>query len=287
MKIVSFATENHVGLENLKLSLSKVNGWEHTIIGLNTKWKGWITRMQAYRDFCKNLENQNEIIVFSDAYDVLCLQSSETFLELYQEFANDKIIIGAEIGCAANCFPPTQWWSENDIQKDAKRKFVNGGLIAGSAKMIGTMWEWAIEQKFDDDQIALGHYTNTYPDLIFLDVNSLFFFNDHDAVSSYDIKEDNSLIENGKALKPFFIHFHGLNIHTSVPFTNSKKTLFEVGKNYKKVGAQINGDDHITSFPPDYRSSNLGIWVERSGFFLLFFIFLFVLFALIIYKNKH
>ncbi len=286
MKIVSFATSNHVGLENLKLSISKVNGWEHIIIGQGIKWKGWITRMQHYRDYCESLGD--EIIVFSDAYDVLCLRGSDHFLELYNQYAKDKIIIGAELGChPGNCFPPEEWYNENDLDKNSvARRFVNGGLIAGPANKIFNMWKWAIENKFDDDQIALGNYTNSYPHLIFLDIESIFFFNDQNAVSKYEFDEkDNSIVEDLKIKTPFFIHFHGLNINTSIPITTKKKDLFEVGKNYKKIGLHVNGAEHINGFPPDTRSSQLGIWVERSAYFLIFFIFLALLIILISHKK--
>src|SRR6188768_2470942 len=130
MKVISFANQNHVGLENFKLSLSKCKGWDQIIIGMGMKWQGWQTRMKMYKDFLQKLENQDEIVVLSDAYDVLCLKESDDFLQLYNLHCDNKIIIGAECGCHPdNCFPPVQWWQENGIPLDFVRKFCNGGLI--------------------------------------------------------------------------------------------------------------------------------------------------------------
>ncbi len=286
MKLVSFSTSNHVGLENLKLSISKVNGWEHIIIGQNIKWKGWITRMKAYMDFCESQPNQNEIIVFSDAYDVLCLRSSDDFLKLYETHAKGKIVIGAEIGChPKNCVAPDQWWSQNQIPEQYEHttefggviaespRFVNGGLVAGPVNKITHMWKWALENAFLDDQIALANYTNEHVNLIFLDINSIFFFNDYNAISKYTLTQDNSLTDKNGIKIPFFIHFHGITASNVIPF---KKNLFEVGINYKQIGKQLNGDDHINAFPADSRIC-LAIWIERSIFYaIIFFLIIFL-----------
>ncbi len=288
MKIINFATSNHVGLENLKLSISKAGGWEQIVIGMNVRWQGWITRMNAYKDFCQSLEDQNEIIVLSDAYDVLCIRNGNDFQEVYNQYANKKIIIGAEKGCAmVNCFPPEQYWFENNIDKNEARRFVNNGLIAGPANKLAAMWTWAIENEFKDDQFAVGNYTDQFPQEIFLDKDILFFFNDENATSEYELNEkDNSITIENKIVKfPFFIHFHGININSSIPIANTQKKLFQVGLNYKKIGSTINGPEHITGFPPDNRSSQMGVWIERSAFYLVFFISFAILIILIIYKK--
>lgn len=299
MKIINFATENHVGLENLKLSIEKAGGWEQIRIGTDIKWQGWITRMKEYKKYCQELKNQDEIIVLSDAYDVLCLRSSIDFLSLYNQYAQNKIIIGAEIGChPGNCVAPNEWWNENNLNVDFKHikkgggiiseegpRFVNGGLIAGPAKKLSIMWEWALNEKFSDDQIALGNYTNQFPQEIFLDVDSNFFFNDYNATAKYILNEDNSISDDdGKMKTPFFIHFHGLTIGNFIPF-NNQKTLFDVGKNYKTVGKKLNGNDHINSFPTDSKT-NMAVWIERSVFYLLIFIFLTFLAILFFHKQK-
>ncbi len=298
MKLVSFSTSNHVGLENLKLSISKVNGWEHIIIGQNIKWKGWITRMKAYMDFCERQPNQDEIIVFSDAYDVLCLRSSDDFLKLYETHAKGKIVIGAEIGChPGNCVAPDQWWSQNQIPEQYEHtidfggcvvsespRFVNGGLVAGPANKIAQMWKWALENAFVDDQIALANYTNEHVNLIFLDINSIFFFNDYNAISKYTFNEDKSITDKNGTKNPFFIHFHGITARNFIALKNTKN-LSEVGINYKEVGKQLNGDDHIIAFPADSRVC-LVIWIERSVFYIIIFILIAFLVMVRISKMK-
>ncbi len=91
MKFVNFATSNHVGLENLTLSLSKQTGWEHVVLGKGEKWQGFTSKMKHYMNFCLRLTD------LADAYDVLCLRSQDDFLELYNKHAKDKIVLVQKI----------------------------------------------------------------------------------------------------------------------------------------------------------------------------------------------
>jgi hypothetical protein len=242
-------------------------------------WKGWITRMKAYLEYCSQ-QDPEKLIVLSDAFDVLCIRDGTGFETAFNELAKLQqcdIIIGAETGCDLNCFPPTTYWTLKDITAQCKRKYVNGGLMAGRAKHLAKLWDWCCASTFtEDDQVALGHYVNCFPEKVYLDIDSVLFFNDHLAQTKYvfDSKTHDIIYEN-KCLKPFFVHFHGLNINASVPFFNlSNGQLFDVGKNYKLIGEHINGKgEHIIDFPPDKRGFILGTSIERGvlvGFGALF-----------------
>ncbi len=263
VKVVCFANSNHVGLINLRRSIQP--GWDPVVIGQGLPWKGWITRMTNYKDFCGSLLPE-EVIVLSDAYDVLCLHGAERFEEEFKSF-HCGIIVGAETGCAGNCHAPTVWWEKFEVPASEKRKYCNGGLIAGYAGELHKMWCWIIEQKFQDDQIGIGCFTDTFPAKIKLDIGSKLFFNDHLAQTSYVfIKDERKIVVDNAVIKPFFIHFQGLNIDSSVPFFKIFNTedLFKVGKNYALIGQEINGKEHLTSFPADKRGSVLGICIERG-----------------------
>ncbi len=296
MKIINFANSNHVGLENLKLSIYKFSDWEHIVIGQNTKWVGWMTRMSAYQKYCESVLDQNEIIVFTDAYDVLCLRSPDGFLELYKQCASNKIVVGAEIGChPGNCIAPELYWAENNISDIFPHKkenggviaesprFVNGGLLAGPAHLFVKLWKWSLENKFEDDQRAIGQYSNEFPQDIYLDINSQFFFNDFNGILKYKLNDDNS-ITNETTKYPFFIHFHGILMQHFIP-SPMEKSLFQVGHNYKTVGSKINGSDQINGFPASPQSLE-AVWIERSCFYILLFILFGMLISVIILKQK-
>ncbi len=359
MEIVSFANVNHPGLLNLRNSIEKLGDWHHTILGENTEWKGWKTRMRAYRDHCASVD-PNKVIILCDAFDVLCVRNGAEFqstfdsilqshenkvkqtdeiesnehkepneffeynletepriesqlesqlepqLEPLQEskitidkITNDKaahkIIVGVEVGCDPNCFPPINYYHKKNINEwTVARRFLNGGLMAGHAGLLSKMWTWCLEKGFNDDQVALGHYTDSHHDDIILDLDSRLFFNDHLAETKYvfDTKTNHLVYEN-LILTPFLIHFPGINIEASIPFFNLFKTdeLFQVGRNYKMIGNHINGSDkQMNVFPPDKRGLSLGVIIERSiyvGFsVILLFVAIFLFFRLARSRKK-
>lgn len=325
--VASFANVNHPGLINLQNSIQKQGGWHHEILGTNVAWKGWMTRMKAYQNYCASLP-KNQLVVLCDAFDVLCIRNGLPFESIFEQMFSDKqdqqdekkdvvkeeiqkeekkeppednrqrkIVIGVETGCDFNCYPPKNYYLKNNIDELlTNRRFVNGGLMAGYAGDLDEMWVWCISKGFDDDQVALGHYVDTFPERICLDMHSNLFFNDHLAETTYTFCcKENRIVYENQVLTPFFVHFHGLNINTSVPFFNifKKEGLFQVGHNYKLIGNHINGDKQINQFPPDKRGLILGVTIERGvyiavslAFLLLLLFFLVVLFQRKIYTKK-
>ncbi len=269
MKLISFANKNHVGLVNLQTSLTKCKGWEHILIGQDVKWEGWITRMKAYVDICSTISPE-ELIVLCDAFDVLCLQSSDQFSNVFKTFQKN-IVIGSESDCKyPNCYEPKNYWAKCDIKQDEMKKYVNGGLMCGKASKLKEMWKWCVENYTSDDQYALGLYIDKYPLEVALDTKSILFFNDNSGQLKYEFNTiDNSITFNEVAIKPFFVHFQGVNIYSSLLVTNTfnEGKLFEVGSNYKKIGNHINGNDQINGFPADTRTTSLNMTIEHGVFY--------------------
>ncbi len=285
IKVISFANLNHVGLINLQKSIQP--GWKPVVIGSGEKWEGWITRMNAYKEFCANLP-EKELVVLCDAYDVLCLRDSAGFSDIFATFGTD-IVVGAESSCALNCHSPVNWWEHNNVPNNQPTRYFNGGLIAGLAGALAKMWQWIIEQKCADDQIGIGLYADQFVSTIHLDMNSKMFFNDHLAQTNYKFNaESRSIVLNNNILRPFFIHFQGVNIDSSVPFFNIFRTSsqFQVGKNYVTVGKAINGSEHLTAYPADKRGSVLGICIERGVVAGLAILFILTIVACIVIDKR-
>ena len=81
--ILTFANKNTAGLINFKNSFAKFPDWNLHIIGMGQEWKGWITRMSAYRDFAQQCDPET-LLVCLDGYDVLCLRNSDQFYENFK-----------------------------------------------------------------------------------------------------------------------------------------------------------------------------------------------------------
>jgi hypothetical protein len=293
IQLISFANANHPGLENFKKSVEKHQGWDLVLLGENTEWKGWTTRMTCYRDHCYSLP-PDQIIVLCDAYDVLCLRDSVNFLTSFKNMVREKdakIVVGVETGCDfINCYPPKEYWKKYDVDLKSTRKFVNAGFVAGHASAIGDMWDWCIKSKFEDDQYGVGAFVDAHLEEVVMDLKSDLVFNDERAEMNYTFdKNGHELIYENQRLRPYFVHFPGLCISNSVPFYHLfKSELFQVGKNYKIVGQAINGEqEHITHFPPDRRGLVLGTTIEQGVFIGLVTAFTIVfIFAICFYAQR-
>ncbi len=286
MKLISFANYNHGGLVNLKNSLTNKN-WEHCIIGKGVKWEGWTTRSKSYISFLSQL-NKDEIVVLCDAFDVLCLKSSDDFLNKFESL-NRPIVIGAETACFLNCVPPTNWWltEYGDVHTTSKYKYCNGGLLAGKVQHLITMYQWGLDQKIEDDQMALGRYINQFPENIWLDHEQVLFLNDPWGNTNYKFNVyNNSLLLNDKrTITPFFLHFPGFSGIGSTPIVTifNPKSMFKIGKNYITVGNALNGKQQINELPVDKKLFTPTMWTERAIYLC---VILLILIAIIFFVSK-
>lgn len=280
--VVTFANKNNAGFINFQKSFERFRGWDLHIIGKKVAWKGWITRMTHYRDYARKTD-PNEILVFLDAFDVVCIRDSDNFEKNFQD-ANKKYVFGCERVCntMATCKKPVRWQKVNHVYNF----FVNGGCIIARAKDIAYMWEWCIQNKHTkDDQVALGYFMDAHPHDIVLDTRHTFIFNDLFGKSDLSI-QDNKIMWDEQRLHAYFIHFPGLMLLPSISLN------FHVGKvpaNYVVIVKHILGDEGITELPINtdiYEQSWIGITVIFIMIFLLLVLFI-VLYALCKNKNRH
>ena len=277
MKLVTFCNRNHPGLKNLEASCSSVTfGWELIIVGKDTIWKGFRSKMEGYLAECRKLD-ANEVIVVCDAFDVLCLRSSDEFLSKFESF-NADIVWGAEsVGLTADSLDV--YWNRHG--KSKVRPALNSGLLAGRAGAIVTLWETALEANEVDDQIAAYRYTNGHSEICRLDVNCCLFYNDNWGTSKFSISPDPMhelhLIKENLNIAPYFIHFPGLMTLSSVSLLDyiyGVRPCFP-GDNYIKVGKAVSGYKHLCELPPDWRLYKKTLWIERACYLtiILFLIY--------------
>jgi hypothetical protein len=283
MKVISFANKNHGGLVNLQHSMQP--GWEHIIIGKGVVWKGWVTRMQTIVDFMKTLPT-DEICVLCDAFDVMCLRGSEGFDVDFDTFQKD-IVVSAEAVCGpGNCHFPERWWQVHELKRDIQDRYCNAGLIAGKSVALKEMFEWILEQQYTDDQKGVGNFMDAFESKIHLDYEHRLFFNDGYAKSDYTMLDNRELRLNASevVIKPYFIHFPGMNVIHSISLLHffSTQNMFRSGENYDVIGEKINGAQHIQQTLPNKDVYVPTMWAERAVFITL----LFALIALCVYWSR-
>jgi hypothetical protein len=151
------------------------NSWQYMIVGRGMKWGGRHTRMDAYNMVLSALP-ANKVVVLTHARDVFCLRGANKFLDAYKSYGK-SIVASMELMCdgafetaEGQCQPLTQYWGSVGAIPD--RRFVNNGLVCGTVAALREFLTWALDNKYTDDQFAMGNYMNTFPDRVAADCDA-------------------------------------------------------------------------------------------------------------------
>lgn len=204
---ITIATKPHPIL--LKI-LNRINKQNETLIVLGeheNRYIGWqstgnfgVKLKEVYNFLFNSTLNDNDIILFTDAYDVVY---NGDFNEIQKRFATfDKPII---FGCEKLCNPdPKQIHNYKDINHEFP--FLNSGLFIGRVWALRKCMEkYKYNDKHDDQLYWTIQFFNS--GLIQLDYENNLFLNTAD-INILDIKLDGkNIIYKNK--NPLFIHING------------------------------------------------------------------------------
>jgi hypothetical protein len=121
--------------------------YNYIIVGSNQKWKGWYGRLLEYIKILKLLP-KDQIVIFSDARDVIINGSKQLLLENYNKLIkewndidNNKIIFGTEYSCGVGpmwYYKPKTIFTETKKIKDAPSLYIYKEDV---------IYEWYLEFK--------------------------------------------------------------------------------------------------------------------------------------------
>jgi hypothetical protein len=202
----------------------KNTGWNYIRVGMGEKWNGYMTKVRAYLSVCDKFDAE-QVLIFSDARDVLAVRPPKAFSEAFAYFKSD-IIVSGEIFCDGKterpddyigyqCVSLFPYFKANNMTTPI-RKFVNSGLIAGKASHLKLMWAWIIDKGFDDDQLGVGSYMNTFPHRIRLDYDAELLHTTTFGVNAgiqriHYQKIDSPSFAELNGIGSFFLHIPGIN----------------------------------------------------------------------------
>lgn len=174
----------------------------------NETWDGYVDKIIAIDNIIKK-HDDNDIICFIDAYDVLINNNLEYLLEKFKYY-NCELLIGAEL----NCYPSHYKYMYPNIV--SKYKYVNSGGYIGYKYAIQELFSWKsyndiykICSNGGDQSYFTEYFISKQSDKIKLDSECLIFQNMH------LVNWNELFFENGKLCNaimkttPCFIHFNG------------------------------------------------------------------------------
>jgi len=218
MKIITVATHSEAYYDAYKQSCNK-NNIPLTVLGWNKPWLGLTYKFNLMRQFIEKLSD-NDIIIFTDAYDVICLESSDKILQKFISF-DKPIVFGID--------NPLDFFIPKIVGKFIFRTFyshiINTGGYIGYAsalvKMFDHLYEdYSIDNKMCDQQLFNKFYRTSLfaKENITLDTTGLIFFNaaprnlsgffTDKANIGLPIK-DNKIINPITTMTPSFLHGPG------------------------------------------------------------------------------
>ena len=197
IKYVCVATEMKLYLPMLKELIPDL-----VILGLNTKWEGFITKYKLLNAYLSRPEiKDKDIVCFIDAYDVLPTKHLSSLRKKYRHFkkANPKVKIIVGYDKVDNVFHE---YLCRVIFGTIDAARLNSGQFIGRAKDIREIVNHILTTTthFQTDQIELTKYANQFKEHVYIDEEQDFFY-----VKSRPMQQ----VTLPQSLVPAFIHANG------------------------------------------------------------------------------
>lgn len=209
--LVKSASQHHV---KIKYMVSKKGDVDPSSYNY---WEVYIEKIWAMKRVIKE-KNDNEIVCFIDAYDVLINENTQ--LHLYEKFIkHDKpIAFGAEMCCY-----PEKYKNRHDEHNQRKssppqtnHRYLNGGGYIGYVGAVKKMLEWKSETEIMEicqdggDQSYFIEYMLNHPEEVELDTRAEMFLNMHRVDwKKMDINTEGKIENKELGNVPCVVHFNG------------------------------------------------------------------------------
>lgn len=272
MRLVTFATSSQGYMPYLLESCRKNNA-KLEILGWGKEWKTLIERLYTMIEYLSNIDD-NEIVCFLDAYDVIMLRPQEELENFFRIFAK-SIGVNVVIGCDKHFSMFESMFTTMKYPK-CQNKNLNAGTYIGFARNLQNILKEIVAEistnKDKNDQKSFISFCKRNTGMLHIDCDSIFFLT---IMKPFKPFMDNSMrIENKQLVynshKPFFAHGNGN--------TNMNDLLVALGYNVDAEFEKYIRDYHIKT-----RVQRLGSEVhDISKFVLVCFLIIFIVYNIFI-----
>jgi hypothetical protein len=219
MKLVTVATHSERYYPYLKISAERY-GHELITLGWGQKWKGFAWRFELMKEYLRSVE-QDEIVCFIDAFDVVVLETPRTIEQKFIELTNgdtSRVLISKEQYSHNGIENGILSYLQSFVFTKCKEEYVNAGTYMGTASTLLELYE-KICNEFKcapdtDDQRLIQDYCMKNNTAFIIDNECSIFLVINSTLSK--IKKDeyhinfinNKLLYNDKIF-PAFFHGNG------------------------------------------------------------------------------
>lgn len=182
--ICAVATEEKFYMKWLKESCLR-NNCNLTVLGMGEKFENYMTKILIFQKFLFKL-NDNDIVCFVDAYDVIMLENISYLEKEFLKFERknpDMIVISEESKyLLGNLQLSSETWSKIIMKLfnyDSFDFYANSGGLIGRVNNLKKVWDQLVilseDKKIIDDQACIIEYMKTNPGVFYIDRNRIFF----------------------------------------------------------------------------------------------------------------
>ena len=260
MKIITYAThEKHYYLNMLE-SAKKFN-YDVTILGYGTEWKGFRDKpLNLYKNL-KKIKDQENYIIFIDAFDVLFCKDSDRLLEDFKNNYDENSIVFNGEALSNSYYVNNKWlkdYKPKNVDKKNKYSYLNSGVYIGKIKNIIVMLKNLLDKGIENDQKAVMDLYNRKKFNISID-KKCHLFSTFSSMNNDLVFKNNKIFNKHTNTYPYIIHGPG-------PYTRLEPYIKYLG------------------FKPKYEKSIATDYYYRflcytADFLILIFVFLIIYFS--------
>jgi len=216
INLITVSTKKHPNLKKWKES-AETHGFNPIILGLHEKKQyndpiigsaKFGMKLRYLLEYLKKRE-ANDIILFTDAWDVLIIDDCSKILKTYKSFKKD-IVFGGEKGF---CLPDFWNYFQYDFTKPFP--FLNSGILIGKVGTIKNLLEKYTEKNIEDsvdDQVLWRKIYLENKDKIAIDFNAKLILNTSLTSKNDYIFKNNIFKYKETNTQPSIIHAQGPEI---------------------------------------------------------------------------
>ena len=212
---ITVATISHPILEKLKKNVKEkgetievLGEQEKRVIGWENQQRFGIKLREVSNFLKRPTLNPEDIILFTDGFDVAYFGTKEEILRRYYQF-NHPIVFGCETDCWPDPNRVSEYMAKNATKAGVEFPYLNSGMFIGT---VDALRKCIINYNYNDKDDDQRYWTTQYlenPQLITLDYYNFLFLNTsgyQESFFTYDIENN---VAYYKASNPQFVHVNG------------------------------------------------------------------------------